>query len=269
MAKLSFSSIPFREPQSRAIEQNSGLMPVPVVQVTMRQESRLVLLTDPRGPGADRFRLLGMRLRAFQLLGMRFRASKESAGLRKLMVTSPLPEDGKSTIAVNLATALAEGGKQKVLLVEADLRHPSTAGILDIPPQPGLAECLQEGLHPTSVIQRLEPLGWYLLQAGEAKRDPGELLEPDAVGELLEQVAPFFDWVIIDTPPVTPLTDALIFSSHTDASLLVVRADRTPREAVEDALARLGKSHVLGVVFNGAEGLNRLYSKYYGYYGRS
>jgi Mrp family chromosome partitioning ATPase len=77
-----------------------------------------------------------------------------------------------------------------------------------------------------------------------------------------------FDWVVVDTPPVTPLTDALTMARHVDASLLVVRADCTPRAAVDEALDRLGPKRVLGIVFNGAESLNRLYSKYYGHYGR-
>jgi Mrp family chromosome partitioning ATPase len=85
---------------------------------------------------------------------------------------------------------------------------------------------------------------------------------------LLQRLSPHFDWILIDTPPVAPLTDAVTLAQHVDGCLLVVRADYTPREAVEEAMKLLGPRRVLGMLFNGAEGLNQLYSQYYGYYGK-
>jgi protein-tyrosine kinase len=188
--------------------------------------------------------------------------------LRSLLITSALPQDGKSTVALNLATVLAQGGKHTVLLIEADLYHPSLAQRLGLRARPGLAECLESGLDPISAIRRLEPLHCYLLQAGEYHGNPTELLQSDLLPGVLQRLSPYFDWILIDTPPVAPLTDALLISQHVDGCLLVVRADRTPREAVEEAIKLLGTKRVLGILFNGAEGLNRLYSKYYGYYGK-
>jgi Mrp family chromosome partitioning ATPase len=82
----------------------------------------------------------------------------------------------------------------------------------------------------------------------------------------LERLSLHFDWILIDTPPVAPLTDAVSLSRHVDGTLLVVRAGCTPQEAVKEALTLIGPKHVLGIVFNAAESLNRLYSQYYGYY---
>ena len=104
------------------------------------------------------------------------------------------------------------------------------------------------------------------MQAGQPQGNPSELMHTRALKTLIEKLALYFDWILIDTPPVVPLSDALSVSQIADASLVVVRADYTPREAVEEAIAALGANHVAAIVFNGAESLNRLYSKYSGYY---
>ena len=243
---------------SEDIETVPALRHIPVDEVELEPETRVVILTDPRSPGADRFRFLRMRLRVLKTMGK----------LKSLLVTSALPQDGKSTMALNLATVLAQGGKHSVLLIEADLYHPSVSQRLGLRARPGLAECLEAGLDPMSAIRRLEPLRWFLLQAGDHHGNPTELLQSDSLPGVLQRLAPHFDWILIDTPPVAPLTDALLIAQHVDGCLLVVRADRTPRDAVEEAIKLLGPKRVLGILFNGAEGLNRLYSKYYGYYGK-
>jgi capsular exopolysaccharide synthesis family protein len=237
-------------------EDLSALRSIPVQQVRLEPAVRIVLKSDPQGAGADRFRLLRMRLR--ELKGL--------AKLRSLVITSPLPEDGKSTIALNLATALADEGRSRVLLVEADLHHPSLGKSLGIKTETGLAECIENGVEPLSVLRRIEPLGWYLLPAGNPRLNPTDLLQSEPLAKLLERINPYFDWVLIDTPPVRPLTDAVALSRQVDATLLVVRAGQTPKDAVQEAVDLIGRKHLLGIVFNGAETLNRLYSKYYGQY---
>ena len=184
------------------------------------------------------------------------------------MITSPLAEEGKSTIAMSLATTLAEQGQRAVLLIEADLHQPSIGKSLGLGPRPGLAECLEDGLDPLSQLSKVEPLSWYSLRAGNPRGNPTELMQSDALKTVLERLTPYFDWILIDTPPVLPLTDALSLSRQVDATLLVARADRTPREAIEQALTVIGRKHVLGIVLNGVEGLGRLYSEYYGHYGK-
>ena len=238
--------------------ENSYLGDIPVDEVEIKPESRIALLTDPRSPASDRFRFLRMRLREV----------KEAAKLQSLLITSALPQDGKTTVALNLATALAEGGKRTVLLIEADLYHPSVAQRLGLPSRPGLGECLEKDLEPLSMLRRLEPLGCYFLPAGDVRGNPTEALQSDNFAKVMTAVRPHFDWILIDTPPVAPLTDAISLIKHVDASFLVVRADHTPQEAVKGALTLLGPKNVLGIIFNAAEGLNRLYSKYYGYYAK-
>lgn len=234
-----------------------GQIPVEMVQIT--PEQRLIVISEPRSPGADRFRYLRMRLRDL----------RGKAELKSLVITSPTPQDGKSTVAMNLATVLAESGRRQVLLVEADLHRPSLAKTLEVPTLPGLADCLEIGLDPLKAIRKIEPLHWYLLQAGTPQVNATELLQMESLPALLDTLKSHFDWVIVDTPPVAPLTDALCISRLVDAVLLVLRAGKTPQELVHDALGLLGPGKVAGLIFNGAEELNRLYDKYAGYYGGS
>jgi capsular exopolysaccharide synthesis family protein len=239
-------------------EQNYRLQNIPVTQVHLEAANRLVFQTDPQSPGAERFRLLRMRLRE------RSKARK----LKTLLITSPLPHDGKSTVTLNLATALAEHGKKSILLVEADLHHSQILQQLGLEASVGFGDCLDQQLDPIAAIRRIEPLGWYLLPGGRPRANATELLQTAAVGDILQSLAPYFDWILIDSPPVLPLTDALSLRQRADACLLVVRADKTPREAVDEAVRLVGKEHILGIVLNGVEGLHRLYSKY-GYYRQS
>lgn len=147
----------------------SGPREIPVEEVAIQPDSRLVFFTEPASPGADRIRLLRMRLREFQDL----------TKLQKVVITSPLPQDGKSTIALNLAAALVEGGKRSVLLVEGDIHHPTLTERLGLKPRPGLGDCLVRGLDPLSVIQRVQPLNFCLMQAGQTQGNPTELLQSD------------------------------------------------------------------------------------------
>ncbi len=230
---------------------------IPAANVTLTPDSRIVYYLQPDSPGADRFRLLRMRLWPLW----------EAAKLKTLLVTSALAHDGKSTVVLNLATALAEQGQRSVLVVEGDLYHPSLSARLGIPSQAGLAECLEGARNPLSLLRRLEPLGWYFLAAGKAQGNPTELLQTPMLSNIFESLRARFDWIIIDTPPAIPLTDTLSLRQYADAGLLVVRADRTPRDAVEAAIGRVGMQNLLGIVLNASEALDRLYSDYSKSYG--
>lgn len=247
----------FRVPEKIQPLPQPSTIEVPVDEVHLTGDARLVVTSDPRGPGADRFRYLRMRLNELQAL----------SSAKTLVVTSPLPRDGKSTVALNLAVSLAGANGARVLLVEADLRNPSVSQRLGLAPRPGLAECLEQDLDPMRCIVRVEPLGLYVLQAGQAKRNPTELLASDALGRMLEALTPHFTWVVADAPPVAPLADAVLLSRSFDAALVVVRAGQTPQEAVEQTVDQIGSQRVAGIIFNAAEHLNKMYSKYGAYYG--
>jgi capsular exopolysaccharide synthesis family protein len=234
-----------------------ALQEIPTEEVHIHSGTRIALYTDPRGLAADRFRFLRLRLRE----------RADGATLKRILVTSPLPQDGKSTVALNLATALAERGKRNVLLLEADLYHATIAETLGIPARAGLAECLEAGLDPMSALRRLEPLGWYFLPGGNPQGNPTELLQSDQLPSVLGVLSRHFDWVVIDSAPVIPVTDAVSLARHADGTLLVVRAGRTPHQAVTASCKLLDPKHIIAIILNGVDGLDRVYSKYYGRYG--
>jgi protein-tyrosine kinase len=229
---------------------------IPPVQADLQPSCCAIFHTEPLGAASDRFRLLRMRLREHN----------KSGSLKTLLITSPLPHDGKSTVAVNLATALSEDSKFKVLLIEADLHRPCLNTQLGLPECPGLTECLEGELPAISVLRRVEPLGWYLMAAGKTPDNPTELVQGSGFRTLREEMVKYFDWILIDSPPVVPLTDALSLIPHSDAALLVVRAGQTPESSIQQAITQIGKQHIAGIVFNGVPGLERAYAKY-GYYG--
>jgi capsular exopolysaccharide synthesis family protein len=221
--------------------------------VELRPETRLSAYTDPRGPAADRLRFLRLRLNQV------WNAQK----LKRLLITSPHPHDGKSTIALNLAVTLTEEGKRTVLLIDGDLHRSTIGSELGLAGRPGVAECLESGADPCSLIRRIEPLGCYFLPAGNHVSNPSELLHSAKLQTMMESLSPHFDWILIDSPPVAPLTDALSWKERADATLLVVRAGCTPTQATEEALTLVGRKHVLAIILNGVEGIDQTYKKYY------
>ena len=224
----------------------------PVEEAKLRPETRLAYQTEPRSLAADRFRLLRMKLKAYWTAGK----------LKKLLITGALAHDGKSTVLLNLATALAERGKHTVLVVDADLHHASVTETLRLKPWAGLTDCLVDDGALLFAIRRIEPLGWYLLPAGEPCKNPTELLQTRAFGNILDQLTPCFDWILIGSPPVLSLTDSISLLQHADAALLVVRAGQTPREAVEQTIELLGNKNILGIVLNGVETRDHPYHYY-------
>ena len=229
---------------------------IPAEAVEIQPGSRLAAHTEPRGPMADRLRFLRLRLNQV------WNAEK----LKRLLITSPMPHDGKSTVALNLAVTLAEEGRRTVLLIEGDLYRATLSKELGLAGRPGVAECLESGADPCSLVRRLEPIGYYFLPAGQPRGNPSELLHGEALPKMMESLSRHFDWILIDSPPVAPLTDALSWKDRSDATLLITRAGRTPIHAVEEALNLLGRKHVLAIILNGVEGLDRLYAKYYNVY---
>jgi capsular exopolysaccharide synthesis family protein len=231
--------------------QNQAL--VTTEHVRIDPESRLVVWENPRSLWADRFRILRMHLQKLQ----------NARKLKTLLLTSPSPQDGKSTVALNLATILVGKENNRILLLEADLRCPSLTARLGLKTWSGLSKCLENDSDPMRSVRRIEPLGFFLLPAGVTARDPTELLQLDRLTEIIRILSACFDFILIDSPPTTPMADTLALKSRADASLLVVRAVETARESVEQSIQQLGKSHVLGIILNGLAGLEKEHSHYY------
>jgi polysaccharide biosynthesis transport protein len=184
------------------------------------------------------------------LLGVNLRDICRRRKLSCLAVTSALPSEGKSTISVGLATALAREPGQRILLIEADLRRPSLTKTLGLPPAPGMSEWLNGTLDRVPV-RVVEPGGFFLLAAGQTGRKRPEALGSPRMDELLRGARRHFDFVLVDAVPVLPVADAVIMRDLVDAFLLVVRSRQTPRDAIQEALSKLRSNRIIGVVLNG------------------
>jgi capsular exopolysaccharide synthesis family protein len=193
--------------------------------------------------GGEQFRKLRSRLYEF----------RETAPLCTLLVTSTVPAEGKTFVALNLALAITRQHNRRVLLVDGDLRAPKLAGCLGTPATPGLSEFLRGLSDEASTIQTDAESGLFFMPAGGMVKNPTELLASDQMGRLLNRMAHLFDWIIVDAPPVLPVSDANILAGQCNGVLVVVRAESTNSDAVRTALQELRGKRVLGVVLNRAE----------------
>ena len=222
----------------------------PVLPVSIHEESRLVSLGKEGSLGAEKFRFLAVRLRQL----------RQSRPLKKVLITSSIPQEGKSTVAANLACTLARRKPQKTLLLEGDLRRPNSAAQFGLGKLPGLCEWLS-GVTPNINIYRLENLDVWLLPAGSAPQNPLELMQSGKLSPLMEQLEAWFDWIVIDSPPVLPLADTSLWSRVADGILLVTRKGTTEKVQLQRGLAAIEKSKLLGALVNSSA--NAAHSDYY------
>ena len=167
-------------------------------------------------------------------------------------VTSPNRGDGKSSVAVNLAISFAQIGK-KVVLVDCDMRLPTVAHKLGIKRRPGLSDYLVGEKSINECIFSVSKLGFAVVPAGNIPPDPTTLLESKEMRELLGVLRNYYDYIIVDLPPVLPVPDAMILSKHIDGYLIVVKSGTAEYRNVSDALKQLqfADSNIIGFVYNG------------------
>jgi len=207
-----------------------------------RIDSRLVGVNAPASMEAEQYQALRLRLERMQ-------AARD---LKVIGITSPGPREGKTVTAINLAAALARGGT-KVLLIEADIRRPSIARYLriDADARTTFTQALADPAAPLDVADRSESLPFDLMLAGTADRPAHELFRSEQLPRLIAQMRERYDYVLLDTPPVGPVSDCLLLSRWVDGLLIVVAAHKTSRPTLEAALSQLDPSMVAGIVFNG------------------
>lgn len=189
-------------------------------------------------------------------------------GHKVVMVASAQAAEGKTLTAANLALTLSESYRRRVLLIDADLRRPSMTRLFQLPHTSGLSEALKEsGSRPLRLLTLSPSLA--LLPGGGADRDPMSGLTSGRMQEIIEQAASEFDWVIVDTPPVTLLTDANLLTAMVDVAVLVIAAGKTPCALVQRAVESIGRQKIVGVVLNRVESAALKEQSYYEYYGES
>jgi len=205
--------------------------------------------------GAEQFRTLRSRL--YQI-----RANQPTY---TLLVTSSLPNEGKTFVTTNLAQAIVQKAHQRVLIIDADLRYPQLHIALGAPLAPGLTDYLSGEADEWAAIQHGNDENLCIMSGGNQSANPSELLSNGRLKILLDRLTPIFDWVILDSSPCLPVADASMLADLSNGVLLVVRAGSTSVEVAQKVCQHLRRKNVIGVVLNGTDEKEMHGSNYYGY----
>lgn len=216
-------------------------------------ERDLIVHRDPKSALAESCRSIRTNL---------LFASPDSK-IKKILVTSPAPREGKTLTVVSMAVAMAQSGS-RVLLVDTDMRRPRLHKVFGVPGQEGLSTILVGDGEIDKLVKTTEAPGLFILPCGPTPLNPAELCQSKRFREVLDDLASRYDYVFLDTPPVMPVTDAVILSTLVDGCLVVARTGQTSRAAYRQTTKQLTDvgAKVLGCVLNDID-LDR---KGYGYY---
>jgi capsular exopolysaccharide synthesis family protein len=230
------------------VQEFRSLIPAPT------PDSRLVCMTDPNGLPAEKFRMLSVRLKDL----------RQSSAIKKILITSAVPGEGKTMCAVNLAACLAAQEQQNTLVIEGDLRRPGIREMLGLPPLAGLTDWFRGNAMLSDIIYRIDPPGFWFLPAGAPVENPIELMQAKKMSELSDHISSAFDWVLIDSTPVVAVADATVWAAQSDAVVLVAREGKTEKRPLRKALEIVSRHNLIGVVLNGSK--TTTYNHYYQIY---
>jgi len=225
-----------------ADERKSNFTQFRSLQVTHPQ-SRLVCLPDNESAAGEAFHLLGVRLRHL----------RRGRQLKKVLITSTVPQEGKSMTAANIACTLALRTQEKVLLLEGDIRRPTQSQIFGIDNVPGICDWLRGDQSLAESIYFLQGPGICILPAGNASNNSLELLQSGRLTAMMDQLTTWFDWIIIDSPPVLPLADTSVWTNLSDGILLVTRQGITEKRQLKKGLEAIGTQKMIGALLNSSK----------------
>ena len=215
-------------------------------------KTMLFFNAEENARGTEQFRTLRSRL--YQM--------REKLSLKKILITSALPKEGKSFVAANLAQVLVRQHGRRVLLIDGDLRVPRLNTVLGTTASPGLGDYLLGETDEFSVMQRGPMENLFFIPGGRSVAQPAELIANGRMKLLMQRVEPLFDWIILDSPPAVPVSDASQLANFCDGVLMVVRSNATPYDTAQKARQEfLGKT-LVGVVLNGVS-KSDAYARYY------
>lgn len=219
----------------------------------------LVTQNDPKNPAVEAYRVIRTGIQFAQ-------AGKE---LQTIALTSCTPNEGKSTTIANLAVVLTQAGKS-VLLIDCDMRNPTVHKNFNLSNKVGLSSCISMGTALSDAVQKTSIEGLYALTGGVIPPNPSELLGSEQMKNVLQRAKEQYDYVLIDTPPVMPVTDALIVGRFVDGMILVIASAEVKVEMARDVKNQLvnAGANILGVVLNKVRSEHHGYGYgYYYYYG--
>jgi capsular exopolysaccharide synthesis family protein len=206
--------------------------------------------------GTEEFRTL--RTRLYQI--------RDKQPLRKLLITSALPKEGKTFTAANLVQAIVRQHERRALLIDADVRLPGLHVPLGAPVTPGLSDYLRGEANEFSIIQKSPRENLFFIPGGKPVSNPAELIGNGRLKDLLDRLSPVFDWIVLDSPPVIPVSDASLLADLCDGVVMVVRAAVTPFDLAQKARQEFHGKPLLGIVLNRVEPRLAYSSYYYKHY---
>jgi tyrosine-protein kinase Etk/Wzc len=189
--------------------------------------------------------------------------ARDKKHIKSLLITSALPGEGKTFISVNLTQILTMQHRTRVLLIDADLRKPQVHTALGVPNENGLVDYLAGRCALEQIIKTTANGRFDFIVGGAVRSQPAELASSSRFAELISAVADHYEWIVVDTPPVLPVTDAAVIARCCDATLLVVAAGKTPGDLAQAAQKELKEANVIGVVLNRATTASSSYKHYY------
>lgn len=219
----------------------------------------LIAYNDLKNPATEAYRVIRTSIQFAQ-------AGKE---LQTIALTSCTPNEGKSTTIANLAVVLTQAGKS-VLLIDCDMRNPTVHKNFNLSNKVGLSSCISMGTALSDAVQKTSIEGLYALTGGVIPPNPSELLGSEQMKNVLQRAKEQYDYVLIDTPPVMPVTDALIVGRFVDGMILVIASAEVKVEMARDVKNQLvnAGANILGVVLNKVRSEHHGYGYgYYYYYG--
>ena len=225
---------------------------------TIETGVKMITVTDPTSVDTEQFNTIRTNIKF----------SNVDKDYKTLMVTSSNMSEGKSTVSANIATTFAKQGLH-TLLVDSDLRRPTINATFGIDNPQGLSNYLSErSFDVNSIIYKTSVKNLYVMPSGPIPPNPSELIGSKRMAELIKKLSEQLDLVIFDAPPVLSVTDAQIVSTNVDGTILVVRANKTEKAAVKEAVRLIKQvgGHIIGTILNDVEVKG---SGYYGYYGYS
>lgn len=232
---------------------------IPVVGEIVDSQNKYSLIDAQKNPvSAEQFHHLAAAIGLYD---------KNIRGGKKLLVTSSIEGEGKSLISTNLAITIALSGK-KVILLDLDLRNPQISHSFNIDNEIGIADFLEGGREPYEIIKHSEHNNLFVAPAGTVKSKISELLLNDKLKELFNYLEEVFDFIIIDTPPIEPVSDAYILAEYSDSTLFVIRHRHTPKAIVRllDQNNKIKSLKNIAIVFNGVKARGFIKHSYgYGY----
>jgi capsular exopolysaccharide synthesis family protein len=228
------------------------------MQCQWKPDSKTMLFfnQEDNAIGTEQFRTL--RARLYQM--------REKVPLKKILVTSALPKEGKSFVSANLAQVLVRQHGRRVLLIDGDLRVARLHSVLGTTSAPGLGDYLLGESDEFSVMQRGPMENLFFIPCGRTVAQPAELIASGRLRTLLQRVEPLFDWIIVDSPPAVPVSDANQLANFCDGVLMVVRSNATPYDKAQKARQDFAGKTMVGVVLNGITRADSYATYYYDVY---